>query len=156
MRPRQLATITLLLLVAGCGPSAEERERAAKEDYSRALQTYQGEVERLESLQDERQALLDEMTAGIHGLHEDFRQWERDSLATIKPLETLSPAKANELEQKVAEKAETFRKQIQEASDAIGKQYEEPVAVVEAQIKEQESLVQRAKADLDAADKARK
>ena len=58
MRPRQLATVALLLLVAGCGPSAEER-------YQNAVQLHETEQKELDRLIDQGNSAVAEQDKSV-------------------------------------------------------------------------------------------
>ena len=126
MRPRQLATVALLLLVAGCGPSAEER-------YQKAVQLYETEQKELDRVEEEIEAWIEASSSGE---------------AIVWSLE-LARAKR---EGKPAAEIAHLQQLVDADMAVVNKEGAEFAALREAQA----ARVEKARIARDAADKARK
>ena len=138
MRPRQLAAVALLVLVAGCGPSAEEQYKEAAELY----ETEQKELDRMllakEACQAHWQAERNKLEVQFGKIHE----------SVLKRIELGKNVDQAEIDKTRALSSKAFG-QIDEMERTELREHD---AVIDSQL----ARVEKAKAARDAADKARK
>ena len=126
MRPRQLATVALLLLVAGCGPSAEER-------YQNAVQLHETEQKELDRI------------------YEAWDAWANTTDMSEQTKCRLMVWRAEDAGATDAEMADLKRNLDSAMAPIMAK-----AATYKAEVDAQAARVEKARAARDAADKARK